>query len=266
LTNGWLHNGALRGGLEVVLVSLLAIQAARLVWIVAESAAPLGIPPSAQVGSPDVDLEILARFNAFAPRQPEAVAANAPQSPMSLYGVRTGGKDGGSAIIAVAGAPQGVFGLGEEVEPGTVLKAVASDHVMLTRSGRNIKLPLLVLAGQASGEASVLPSYLLEPQKSQTQKSGGVAVDPKKFLEETGLLPRTENGKVTGYTVLPRGDAEALHRAGLQAGDVLISLNGTQITPQRYAELEQELASNSEVQITVQRGSETKTITLQTGR
>ena len=258
------RHGALRGALEVALVSLLAVQAARLFWILAAPAIALTPPPSDEARITDSQLASLTRFNPFAPRHPNQSGAAANNLAMSLYGVRTGGKDGGSAIIAVSGAAQAVFGIGEEVQPGTVLKSIAADHVELMSRNGTINLPLMA-ASTASGASSV-PSYLVTPVKVQAApKPPAIAVDPKKFLEETGLRPRTENGRVTGYTVLPRGEAETLKRAGLEAGDVLVGLNGGEISPERYAELEYEL-SQPEVQLTVQRGSETKTITLQTGR
>jgi general secretion pathway protein C len=45
---------------------------------------------------------------------------------------------------------------------------------------------------------------------------------------------------------------------------VLVALNGNRITPERYSELEQELTGASQVQLTVERGNETRTVTLRT--
>ena len=258
------RRGLLRAGLEVALVSLLAVQAARLVWIVAEPAMPLAMLPSGAARAGDAALAGLTAFNPFAPRGARVSDAASDPS-MSLFGVRTAGRDGGSAIIGVAGATHAVFGIGEEVQPGVVLKAVAYDHVELTRGGRTIKLPLAGASAAQTG-ASAIPSYLLSPVRPPAAKPSSIAVDPKKFLEETGLRPRTENGRVTGYTVLPRGEAETLKRAGIQAGDVLVAVNGVALSPELYSGLEHELVSGPEVQVTMQRGSETKTITLQTGR
>ncbi len=92
------------------------------------------------------------------------------------------------------------------------------------------------------------------------------SVDTKKLLDEAGLRPRTQDGRITGYTLLPRGAGETLGRAGLAAGDVLVALNGNRLTPERYSEIEQELTGAAQVQLTVERGNETRTITLQTGR
>lgn len=255
----------MRAGVELALVSLLAVQAARLVWILAEPAMALPPSPSTEARIGDAELASLTRFNPFAPRGGRLSAAPGADPAMNLYGVRMGGRDGGSAIIAVAGGAQGVFGIGEEVQPGMVLKAVGPDSVELAQGGRIVKLQLASAAG-AQG-ASGIPSYLAAPVRpAAPAKPSPVAIDPKKFLEETGLRPHTENGKLTGYTVLPRGGAETLRKAGLEAGDVLVGVNGGGISPERYSELERELASSAEVQLTVRRGAETKTITLQTGR
>ena len=248
---------------EVAFVLVLAVQAARLVWIVAAPSLTMNSAPAASRPIDEDPLAILTQINPFAFKGAVPQSAEGPEADgkFSLFGVRAAGNGKGSAIIAADGAKQSLFRTGEEIVPGVVLEAVAADHVVLARGERTSRLALVA----SHAQEAVIPSYLLSPPAAAV-KPRPVAVDPKKLIEEAGLLPRIEAGRVTGYTLLPRGGGETLRGAGLIPGDVLVGLNGNQITPERYSELEQELTSSPQVQITVQRGSETKTITLQTGR
>lgn len=250
---------------------VLAVQAARMVWIIAEPAGPFGTPAAVAASASARDLAILKTFNAFAARGPAPTVAAEDTSDLTLHGVRVGNRGAGSAIIGVSGK-QAVYWVGEEIVPGAVLKGVASDHVVVAHGDRTSQLSLVARTPQPNAAASV-PSYLLAPRPTaataavmSAKPAVITSVDTKKLLEEAGLLPRTQGGQITGYTLLPRGPGEMLGRAGLAAGDVLVALNGNRLTPERYSEIEQELTGASQVQLTVERGSETKTITLQTGK
>jgi general secretion pathway protein C len=258
-------SGALRASLEVALVLVLAVQAAHLVWIIAEPVGPFGSPPVAKTDAiSDRELAILKTFNPFAPRVPMATEAKTTDG-LTLFGVRVGNEGTGSAIIASTGK-QSVYWVGEEIVPGTVLKELASDHVLLAHGDSTSRLDLVARAAPPRSSALV-PPYMVAPRAAAASKPAVIAsVDTKKLLEEAGLRPRTQDGQITGYTLLPRGEGEMLGRAGLAAGDVLVALNGNRLTPERYSEIEQELTGASQVQLTVERGNETRTITLQTGR
>lgn len=243
---------------------VLAVQSARVVWIVAEPSGPFGSPPVASAAGSERKLAILDTFNPFAPRTP-AVSNVTSIDGVTLHGVRVTSGGGSSAIIASAGK-QSVHWVGEEIAPGAVLKEVASDHVVIAQGSRIAKLTLAARSAQPASTASV-PSYMLPARPTVSNRPPAVAaVDTKKLLEEAGLRPRTQDGQITGYTLLPRGGGEMLGRAGLAAGDVLVALNGNRLTPERYSEIEQELTGASQVQVTVERGNETRTITLQTGK
>ena len=212
-------------------------------------------------------MAILKTFNAFAPRGVAPTVTAEDATDLTLHGVRVGSRGAGSAIIGLGGK-QSVYWVGEEIAPGAVLKEIAPDHVVVARGDRTSHLSLVASAPQPKATASV-PSYMLAPRAVAAAPAKPpviTSVDTKKLLEEAGLLPRTQGGQITGYTLLPRGAGEMLGRAGLAAGDVLVALNGSRLTPERYSEIEQELTGSSQVQLTVERGNETKTITLQTGK
>jgi general secretion pathway protein C len=260
--------GVLRAGVEIALVLVLAAQTARVVWIIAEPAGPFGTPVVEGASDSARELAILKTFNPFAPRGVAPTVTAEDTSGFTLHGIRVGNRGAGSAIIGVNGK-QSVYWVGEEIATGAILKEVASDHVVVARGDRISHLSLVARAPQPNANASV-PSYMLAPRPAATAAQAKPAVitsvDTKKLLDEAGLRPRTQGGQITGYTLLPRGAGEMLGRAGLAAGDVLVALNGNRLTPERYSEIEQELTGASQVQLTVERGNETRTITLQTGK
>ncbi len=116
---------------EISLVVLLAVQVARLVWIMVSPTATL-VPVSA-VGPGD-RYAILSRFDPFFRAAPESLTA-ATTSAFRLHGVRALGGGAGSAIIGTPDGAQKPFAVGEEVAPGVRLVSVAEDHVVLARGG-----------------------------------------------------------------------------------------------------------------------------------
>jgi general secretion pathway protein C len=240
-------------GLEVVLVAAIVAEAAHLAWAAATPLSPQGAAPMAVRLPAPVDLSILERFDPFFRRGDEssvqaAAGGEAPSGPV-LYGVRSGGR--GSAILAVGGGAQQIYDVGDEVAPGLVLAAVGADHVVLSRGGAKQKLGFPTSAGGGASAPHV-------PAAAPVTAPPG-AVDPKRLLDETSLLPRLQDGKPSGYQVMAPAASPALQAAGLQRGDVLLAVDGVGLTPERVAELPQTLASNPEVELRFERAGQVMT-------
>lgn len=122
--------------LEIALVLLLAGQSARLVWVVA-APSPL-LSSSAKAARFPIDLGVLARFDAFGAAG--ATAGGTVGEGLRLFGVRSGGPGGGSAIIAGPDGVQKSYAVGEAVADGVTLVSVAADHVELARGGARATL------------------------------------------------------------------------------------------------------------------------------
>jgi general secretion pathway protein C len=252
-----------RHAVEFALVAVLGFQAAKFAWAVITPAGPLGqtfaLPPVT-----DSEIAVLTGSNPFAA---SATAADAgPVEGLRLTGLRADGKGGGAAFFTDASAQHRVYGVGEDVAPGMKLASIAPDHVVLKRGGAEMRIPLLPAAATAT---AIVPPYMMTaPKRAAPAASPSPAVintDPQALLDQVGLRPRLVEGRVSGYTLLPRGDSPLMKAAGLEPGDVLVALNGSHLTPERYSELSQELNA-AEVQLTVQRGAEMRTITLKTGK
>ncbi|MBW8367080.1 MAG: type II secretion system protein C [Arenimonas sp.] len=243
-----------------MLLVLLAILLARLAWQLLTPVGPFGAPAVAPASGP-TDAALAARaFSQGGVGSPDA-ASPADTGGLALFGVRLGADPKRStAILGNAGGTQASYAVGDTVAPGVTLASVASGYVMLSRGGSQLRLSLPnAPAAQAAAAPLPLPANLPAP----TATGAPAAVDAAQLLAQTGLRPRLRGGQADGYTVIPRGDGAMFRRAGLEPGDVLLTVNGQALTPERIAEIDQMLRSTPSVVVTLERGGERKTLTLQ---
>lgn len=247
---------------EVAVVALLALQCARLLWLLLPPA-PLGTIPDGGAGLMAPRLERLS-IDAFHPGA--ATGAIADTSGLRLYATR-GGAAGGSAIVADRDGSQRSYAVGDEVAPGVVLAAVHADHAILESAGRRTELRFPVATASNRPPATAAPVATRAPAATTTLATDASppVIDPAQLLAEAGLRPVDDGdgGSEAGYTVIPRGDGAILRQAGLQAGDVLLSVNGQALTPERYAELGDSLAGAATITLTYRRDGQVRTATLQ---
>lgn len=254
-------HGRLPTALEACAVVLLALQAARLLWLVFTPTGPVGsdqTTSAATLINPSLD-----RSDVFF-RRTTAVAGDRSATEAlgyTLFGVRGGGSDTGSAILADAKGQQAAYRVGDTIAPGLVLDSVGTDHAVLRGGGGRHRIGLPDPASASPAVASSMTGALPTgaPAVNATLPAASPsAIDPQQLLAQAGLRPRSEGG----YTVIPRGDGAVLRQAGLQSGDVLLSVNGQTLTPERLGELNEELKGQSQLAITFERNGETRTVTL----
>lgn len=262
-----------RSSVEVALALLLVVQLGRLVWIVAEprDAVAASTSPSAAVAP--ADLAVFQRFDAFfrtGGQSSLAEASAAGSGQMRLYGLRSDGSGGGSAIIGLADGRQVSVGVGEEVEPGLVLRGVGPDYVTLARGA---SLSRLIFSDLPVGVAPVPPPppgpQTVTPPASPPPAATPTAasVDPARLIAQAGLRPRMRGLRMDGFTVSGSGDAAVLRAAGLQAGDVILAVNGQPLDSlERIAALRGQLANSTGAELRYERDGAVQTSTIGTGR
>ena len=255
----WRPDGAaLRRGIELAIVLVLGMQAARLAWLVLAPLGPFGGSPAEVAAPAPVPAMTISRDPFFPAATPATASADAGGD-FTLFGVNVGG---GSAILAGKDGRQGSWRIGQDVAPGVRLHAVDAGGAVLDIGGRQQRLAL-----QARPASS--PALVATGQLPRARVAGGTAdaaptVDPAALLQQAGLRPRMTDGRIDGYTLIPRGDDALMRQAGLRAGDVLVAINGNTLTPERLGELESDLAGRDAVEITVLRDGTTRTLTLRT--
>lgn len=260
-----------RTGVELVLALALAVQLGRLVWIAAGPEATAPEPAAVAAAVQPADPSIFQRFDAFfrTGEVSSLAGASAGGSQMRLFGVRAGGADGGSAIIGLADGRQVSVGAGEAVEPGLVLQSVGPDHVVLARGG---SLSRLDFGDTPMGAAPPPPpppgpQTVAPPAPAAAPAVAGPAVDAAQLLAQAGLRPRMRGLRLDGFTVSTAGEGSALAAVGLQAGDVLLAVDGTALdSPERIAGLRRQLAGAASVTLRFERDGAVQTTTIRTGR
>jgi general secretion pathway protein C len=269
---------------ELALLAVLAVQCARLAWVLLTPVAPLGAWVPAGPTVPADAAGVLAGFDPFY-RVSGAAQAQGPSAvtslQLTLYGTRMDDAQArGAAIIAGPDGVQKSIAVGEEVAPGVTLKAVAFDHVTLDRGGRNEDLFLDQSSGsgivttpavdpaQNPPPTSVPPAGAPGPAAPLETPSGGpvapgaASVSPQQLRQEINAIPRIEGGKVTGVTVRGQGGT-AFRAAGLRDGDVITTVAGRPISgPSDLEMLTRARASGGTLSLTVERGGQPLPLTI----
>ncbi len=240
---------------ELLLGLLLLSQVARMAWAVAAAPAPdynsLARPLA------NVDRSLLGRFDAFFQASGGPVTITALD--LVLYGTRVDPVMGrGSAIIGAPGGTQASYFVGEEIQSGVTLQAVEADNITLSRGGASERLFLTQAEGGGAAAA---------PEPSAPAAGGGASMDPTELVAQTGLTPRIKDGGVNGYVLQPQGDGALFNRAGLRAGDVLVSVNGMRMTsPQSVAAMIDRLGQSADAVLEVERDGKLVTLGFEVAR
>jgi general secretion pathway protein C len=269
--------------ITLVLVAVVVILLGRLTWMIIEPSSILPAadgsrldpvasgPASAAMRGYD-DVAALSVFGA-APKS-AANVINAPETSLSwvLKGVLADpDPERSGAILAPQGQPEKYYRVGDDL-PGSVrLDQVLADRVILARDG---KLETLRLQRRplSSGAAPARRTADLPQVDSNVTLAadGGVARidreawmnDPQRFLEVVSASPVMVDGAMYGLEVSPARNAREFEAAGLQAGDVVTSVEGTPISEiNDYRDILEGLTGDS-VSLTLERGGEPMTITI----
>lgn len=257
-----------RTALEAALALALIVQLGRLVWIAVE---PVELPAAAatqpQAGA--VDYSVFQRFDAFfrTGAQSSLAGENAAGSDqLRLFGLRSNGAGGGSAIIGLADGRQISVAVGETIEPGLILQSVGPDHVVVARGG---SLSRLVFGDLPAGAATPPPPPPVPQTVTPNPAPAAAAptVDPARLMTPNVLRPRMQGVRLNGFTIADGADAGLLNAAGLQAGDVILAVNGVALdSPARIAGLRGQLANATSAEIRFERDGASQTTTIRTGR
>jgi len=244
---------------ELALMAGLAAQCARLIWTLATPVSPLGEWRPAGVVLPGPASSIISSFDPFFRLGAPAGQATAVTSlQLTLFGIRLDEATGrGSAILAGPDGVQNSIGVGEEVQPGVRLKAVAFDHVTLDRGGETEDLFL-----DQSGVAPPPPGAPGQPGAPGAPPTPGAAaaagVPVSQLRTEIGFIPRIDAGRVSGLVVRSAGSGRVFREAGLRDGDVVTSIGGRPVTgPADLDRLATDFAGGGSIPLTVERGQNT---------
>lgn len=213
---------------EIVLIALIAVQAARLIWVVIAPVGPFGEWKARPAAMLTADPALLARFDPFFRLAVQPGTAVVTSLQLKLFGVRVDQAMGrGSAIIAGPDGIQNSFGVGDEIVPGVTLKSVAFDNVTIDRGGTAEQLFLdQSVAAPVAGGGGATFATAPAPQPA----SGAAALTAAALRAGITIQPSPSvRGATPRFALAPQGDGEAFRALGLQPGDVLTSINGQSV-------------------------------------
>ena len=248
--------------LELLLLGALAVQCARLLWVIVTPVGPLGAWRPVQPGVAGSPIEILRGFDPFfrsAPTAGQPASVTALQ--LTLYGTRIDeAVGGGSAIIAGPDGVQTSIAVGDEIMPGVRLKAVAFDHVTIDRGGAAEDLFL----DQSGAVQTVAPpaDAAGAPGAPGAPPAAG-AIKLAQLQSDIGFIPRVDAGRVSGLVVRSQGSGAAFRAAGLRDGDVVTSIAGRAVSgPGDIERLAAQFGNGGTLAMTVERGTDTIPLSL----
>jgi general secretion pathway protein C len=246
---------------ELALLGLLAVQLARFIWVLATPIAPLGDwrPPAPTL--PALPGETIAGFDPFFRLSAQSAGPQVVTSlQLTLFGTRQDdATGGGAAIIAGPDGVQQSYAVGDEIQPGVKLAAVAFDHVTVDRGGTQEDLFLDqsdAVAPVTPEAAGAAPDGGGAPPSAPPPAPGGMTA--ASIRQEIGFIPRIDGGRVSGLVVRPQGSGAAFRAAGLRAGDIVTSIGGRPVTgPQDLDRVAGDFKAGGNLPLIVERGRET---------
>lgn len=212
----------------------LAAKAGGFVAAVAAAFAWLSASPAAQKPPPAPIATVPVVPSPAPPTKPTPAPALVSTDGLILYGI-SGASRSAAAIIGSRLGGQRVVAVGQDYRPGLKLAEVGVDYVVLGNGAQRVRLELSRFGdGGAAKATASLPAE--EEQKIE-------AAVLRSILE-----PVRTNDRIGGYALKPGESLPQLIRAGLRPGDVIVSVNGSQLDEERMAELAWQMGNTTKTQ------------------
>ncbi len=207
----------------------LAVVLAQWTWrLVPEPPPEPGPPVPAQTSASPPTPRWAETINAAAlwgrPAITDGTQAQDTRLPLTLRGVLAGA---GLAMISASGQAERVYHVGDDLPGGARLRAVHADHVLLERAGVLERLSLPKRGLPAS--ASAAPAHTAAEPSSASLRAM-LRGSPADLAQSFRIEPVMDGGSVRGYRLRALRDPQLLQRLGLQPDDILVRVNGLDLT------------------------------------
>lgn len=283
-----------------LLVLLIAFKAADLTWRLLDSRVTSDVAPitvqaeSAASGTVSSNFDVLTAWEPFGKAPDETAGAisadlllDAPDTTLNLTLAGTlqaselperGSTvlpERGSAIIAFGRNvnDQKFYWTGETIESAgsTTLHSVFKDRVLLDRGGRleTLRYPEHEDTPQLNSRIAARPQRTNEfPQdlSSAAQVADAVTQTAAILGQHMSIAMHSENGQMIGFRVQPSGDGQVFSQLGLEPGDILTEVNGTQLDSLRNSsQVIQALGEAAQATVTIRRNGTDQAAVLNVG-
>ncbi|CAM3446115.1 type II secretion system protein GspC [Parendozoicomonas haliclonae] len=263
--------------IEVVLVVILAHQLASLFWVMFPAAdagkAPAWSPDQNSISSipSSVRYSALDSLEIFGPvaQQPVRPAENenvpASRIKARITGMLVSNSPEHSLVILKEQSRESSYRVGEKLKSANAtIIAIEPGRVIVETRGRR---EAILFAGAANQPKAIARNVQPTRQVSRTapELKQGVLDNPGSLMEMINISPVKRNGELVGYRVNPGSRPELFDKAGLQRGDIALSINGYDLTSQKEAmAFMQNLPGLNRISLTVERQGQIYQIDLST--
>ena len=254
---------------KLIFTVLIAGQLAVFTWMMlSPTTLELMEPSKSSKTVKAVQNESIANYHLFGDAKvvvkevPKEVDAPKTRLRLELLGVMVTNKtDESSAIISAKGGSGEHYRVGDTIQGRTKLAAVHQDKVILDNSGK-LETLKFVLADKPQIKPSnkpVMPKSTLKEKFTRVRSATDavtllreeVSNNPEGALQQLGLAA-SDNG--TGYKVTSA--KSILTQVGLQAGDVILSVNGQTLgSIENDQVLLEQVSSSGQARLEIQRGN-----------
>ena len=281
-------NRLLPAWVSLLLVIVIALQLARIIWMLIPAPAagdpvpaPANQPVSVGQGNSSANVQAIVAAHIFgiADADPEASAplivedtsnlADTRLTNLSLKGtIAATETELAVAIIADGNNEEKVYAIGEAVTSAAHLHAVYVDRVVLNESGvlTNLKLPKDFPAGSLTVARRNTTTTSRATTSTQSIQAV-VAQNVSKLADVIRPTPYFVNGQQQGYRVYPGRDRKKFAALGLRPGDLIKDIDGQALNdPTQAMQIFQSLDSSDQVSVTVERNGQPEIIVLSTSQ
>jgi type II secretory pathway component PulC len=234
--------GALRPGVEAILLAAVALGCAQAGWEVMSPRYATAANPS-----PNDDMEsapaVTAEADFVSPFAPDGAghdsassAANAILSNLRVVGVRMAADPGRSGAILDQGGQHGAFTVGDDLGAGVELVAVQPNGIEVSIAGTR---RLIAIEQQDSGPSFARAMMGLSPVDTAPQiavaanevepvsatRISAIGGEAAWLSAAMGAMEYDATGAAVGWRVSAAAPAQ-MREAGLQPGDLVVAVNG----------------------------------------
>lgn len=266
----------------VAIAVLVAYQLAELTWaLVPGGEVPAGDAALGKVrvtpsGGRSLDLAPVLQAHLFGQAgspsavRPKPRVVDAPETKLDLllHGVFFSPETNEArAIISPKNGEDKAYGVGGSLPGNAVVEEIQVDRVLLRRGGRLEVLSLVKDKDLAKREtrrrvARRTPRRFDYRSNRQLARTLGryrqkAQEDPESLAEIARIRPVDEGGKFVGYRLAPGRDPRVLKRFGLRPGDLLVGVNGIDLSaPEKGLDALKQLTQASDIQLEVLRSGQ----------
>ncbi len=275
---------------RVILVMILAMSLAKLFWLLFPSpkipAAAVAISASngpAATEGPSINIAQLKSLTVFGKAAPQEVKPVAPpivdqaidtRLNLILVGLISSEDEKSARAIIASGDKQEVYAIGDAlpVGNGVTLSKVLSDKVIINNNGQYESLWLYpndpsgrpitqVTAPQAAYVPPPMPRQA-EPDRSMPMPSNPSMADVSRSLSDViAMSIYREGDQIIGYRIRPGRDSEKFKSLGLQADDIVTSINGMPLNnPAKIMEVYKNMGNTTSANLEIRRGGSVITV------